>query len=185
MGVKMRNRHLFAGVFLFFFSASISWAQQRDELRPLITVVGTSEVKAIPDLVDLQIGLEPRSKDLKAAFADQEANLRQVLDLNRKAGIDNRDVQTGHVDVRPVYDEQKGGRNFSHYELRKSVAITLRDPAKYDGLCIKHSKMRPCHSIGIVLLFRLLSVSRTNDDLFSRTSLSAQYFPTRRKGTDQ
>jgi hypothetical protein len=52
----------------------------------------------------------------------------------RRAGVENRDVQTGHVDVRPVYDEERGGKNLNYYELRKSIGITLRDPSKYDEL---------------------------------------------------
>jgi len=130
----MQNRHLLLAVILVFFIIDCSWAQQKDELRPLITVTGSSEVKVVPDLVDLQVGLETRSKDLKAAFSDQEAKVRQILDLMRRAGVENRDVQTGHVEVRPVYDEEKGGKNLNHYELRKSIGITVRDPSKYDEL---------------------------------------------------
>ncbi len=130
----MQYRHLFLAVILVFLAIGRSSAQQKDESRPLITVVGSSEVKAVPDLIDLQIGLETRSKDLKTAFSDQETKVRQVLDLLRRSGIESRDVQTGHVDVRPVYDEEKGGKNLIYYELQKSIAIVLRDPSKYDGL---------------------------------------------------
>ncbi len=130
----MRYRHMVLTFFLTLITIGPVRAQQRDELRPLITVFGSSEVKAVPDLVDLQVGLESRSKDLKAAFSDQEARIRQILDLIRQAGVEARDVQTGHVDVRPVYDEDKGGRNLNHYELRRSIGITLRDPGKYDQL---------------------------------------------------
>ena len=129
----MRYRYMLAAVFLFMMPGHL-WAQQTSQARPLITVTGSSEVQAVPDLVELQIGLETRGKDLRAAFSEQEARVKQILDLIRRSGIENRDVQTGHVEIRPVYDEERGGRNLSHYEVRKSIGITLREPAKYDEL---------------------------------------------------
>lgn len=129
----MRNPYMLVVVLVSIMSGHL-WAQQKDESRPSITVIGSSEVQAVPDLVDLQVGLETRSKDLKAAFSEQEAKVRQILDLLRRSGVENRDVQTGHVEIRPVYDEEKGGKNLNHYEVRKSIGITLREPAKYDEL---------------------------------------------------
>lgn len=115
------------------------WAQQKNELRPLITVIGTSEVQVVPDLVDLQVGLETRGKDLKAAFSEQDARLKQILDVVRRSGIDSRDVQTSHVEIQPVYMQrvyqaEESGMNLSHYEVRHSIGLTLREPAKYDEL---------------------------------------------------
>jgi hypothetical protein len=128
---------MLAVVFLFIVFGPL-WAQQKNEPRPLITVMGTSEVQAVPDLVDLQVGLETRSKDLKAAVSEQEARLKQILDLVRRSGIESRDVQTSHVEIQPVYMQrayQEGsGMNLSHYEVRNSIGLTLREPAKYDEL---------------------------------------------------
>jgi uncharacterized protein YggE len=130
----MRNRHLIPACITGLLAMNFAWAQQQDEFRPAITVVGSSEVKAVPDLVDFQVGLETRNADLKSGFSDQEARIRQILAVIQGAGIDDRDVQTSYVEVHPVFSEQKAEETLHYYILRKTIGIVLRNPAKYDEL---------------------------------------------------
>jgi len=133
----MRHRYILALVLLLMIIGPLR-AQQKDEPRPSITVIGTSEVQAVPDLVDLQVGLETRGKELKATFSEHETRLKQILDLLRRSGIEDRDVQTSHMDIQPVYEQRPypegSGMNLSHYEVRNSIGLTLHEPPKYDEL---------------------------------------------------
>jgi uncharacterized protein YggE len=157
----MRRRHLvaaFAMLALAGIGARPVAAQLVEPQRPLVTVTGTAEVQVVPDLVDLSVGLETRERDLGFAFRDQENRVRQVLEVAKKFGVGDKDIRTAHVEITPVYDEEKTGRRLSYYQLRKSVGITLRDPSQYDqllagllevgvnqvtGVVFRHSNDRP------------------------------------------
>jgi uncharacterized protein YggE len=114
--------------------AALQAQQRANPQQPLITVTGTAQVQAIPDIVELQAGVNTHSRDLKAACSEQDKLIRAILEVARKSGIDTRDVRTSHVEIQPVYHEQDRGMDLSYYAPIRSVGLTLRDPGKYDAL---------------------------------------------------
>jgi uncharacterized protein YggE len=131
----MRHHSLAAPLVLLALAAAPAVrAQAAPEQRPLVTVVGTAEIQVPPDLVDLRVGIETRDRDLGYAFRNQQDQVRQILDVAHRYGIEDTDVQTAYVSITPVYDDEKSGRRLSYYDLQKSIGITLQDPSKYDAL---------------------------------------------------
>ena len=102
--------------------------------RPLVTVYGTSEVKVVPDVVDISIGVEIKARELAPAFSEQKSRVEETVATIRKAGVEPKDIQTDFTSVWPVYSSSKNGRNLDYYVLRKGIAFTLKDTSKYDAL---------------------------------------------------
>jgi uncharacterized protein YggE len=108
--------------------------QERPLNRPLVTVTGTAELKVVPDVVDISIGVEIRAKELDAALEQQTSRVAEASALIRKAGVDAKDIQTDYTSITPVYSESRNGRNLDYYRVTKSIAFTLKDIDKYDSL---------------------------------------------------
>ena len=101
---------------------------------PLVTVTGTAELKVIPDVVDISIGVEIRAKELPSAIDQQKSRVTEAIALIRSAGVDAKNIQTDYTGITPVYSDSKNGRTLDYYRVTKSIAFTLGDIDKYDGL---------------------------------------------------
>lgn len=128
-----------AGVLgLMLAGAGAASAQNCEACRALVTVTGTSDVKVVPDSVDLRAGVQIREKDVAAGLAQQQAKVAQVLALVRKFGVAEKDFQTDHVRITPVYKDERnnigGSRVIDYYQLDKTISMTLRDPKRFDEL---------------------------------------------------
>jgi uncharacterized protein YggE len=76
-------------------------AQDHQHSRPLVTVYGTADMKVLPDVVDISIGIETRGKDLASAFEQQTGRITNAIALIRKAGVDVKDIQTDFSSITP------------------------------------------------------------------------------------
>ena len=110
--------------------------------RPLITVSGQAEVRVPPDEVVFMLEVESVDKDMLAAKTRTDASVREVLSIAKRNSVKAEDVQTSQIGVQPKYNtddldyEQRRAvkRMFLGYEVSKTVAIRLRDIAKFDAL---------------------------------------------------
>ncbi len=99
----------------------------------LITVVGSSEVKVVPDEALVVLGVEKTDRDLLKAKAEDDKVIRQVLALTRRYGVDPKDVQTANFSVGPQYDYPTGGRRvLTGYRVSNSVSVTFKDLSRLD-----------------------------------------------------
>src|SRR5271157_5539874 len=105
-----------------------------EEARPLVTVYGTAELKIVPDVVDISLGVEVRGKDLATALDQQTNRVTEAIAAIRKGGIDAKEIQTDFVSISPVYSNSKNGRNLDYFIARKGISFTLKDTSKYDAL---------------------------------------------------
>ena len=109
---------------------------------PLITVSGQAEVRVPPDEVVFTLEVEFVDKDMLSAKKKTDDSVKEVLSIARKNNVKSEDVQTSHISVQPKYNtddleyEQRRTvkRIFVGYEVSKTVAIRLRDIAKFDEL---------------------------------------------------
>jgi uncharacterized protein YggE len=114
---------------------SSACSSNREGTPASVAVTGSAEVKVVPDIIDLELGVEARHKDLGAAFASQESQVRRILEVARSAGVNGGDLQTGQLDIRPLFDTRpEGDGALKQYELRRSIGIRLHDPRTYEAL---------------------------------------------------
>jgi len=120
---------------------AVTLAQSNIE-PPLITVTGQAEVRVPPDEVVFTLAVENVDKDMVIASKRTDDSVRQILAIARKNSVKPEDVQTSQITVQPKYNtddlpyesRDKVKRVLVGYEVSKTVAIRLRDIARFDDL---------------------------------------------------
>jgi uncharacterized protein YggE len=108
----------------------IPTAAQADEARPrTVTVSGTGEVAAEPDLARVTLGAEARRPTLAEARAEVAATVDRVLKLTRDLRIDPKQVNATRVQVQPEYNwnPKDRKRTLLGYIVSRQVQVELRD----------------------------------------------------------
>jgi uncharacterized protein YggE len=99
-----------------------------------ITVNGQAEVKVKPDEVIITLGVETENLDIAKARAENDARVRAVVAAATAQGLRNEDVRSEFLDVQPRYKDAYDVRTFLGYFARRSLSITLKDTARFEGL---------------------------------------------------
>ena len=139
-------------------SAVLAQERVASELVPSITVTGTGEVTASPDLARLQVGVVTEAETAAAALEQNSAAMQKLIEILKKHGLEDRDIQTTNFDVSPVYrdeqynkgdlqqeaqqapfEEQQKSEKDSRprivgYEVRNEVMITIRKLAEMGAI---------------------------------------------------
>ena len=117
---------------VFCLLASLAVAE--DRLPPkVVRVVGTAEVKVVPDRAVIEIGVEKQDPSASVAKHAEDAAARQILAALRTNGIDEKDIQTTFLSLQPQSYTRKGVR-ISYFVAAQTMTITVRDLAKLDTL---------------------------------------------------
>lgn len=119
----MMRRSVWAAALL----ASVSTLAGCDSAPPVktdarqVTVIGSGEVRGVPDTVSAEVGIEVIAPD--AASAMSQANERQqaVIDALDAQGVGAKDISTTAVSLQPQY-----GENSAITGYRSGNAITAR-----------------------------------------------------------
>ena len=99
----------------------------------VVRVFGTSDVKVIPDRAVIELGVEKQSPSARLAKQAEDAAARRLLAGLRANGIDEKDIQTAYLSLRPQFDYRKGMR-ISYFAAEQTMTITVRDISKLDAL---------------------------------------------------
>ena len=109
-------------------------ATAEDRLPPkVVRVVGTAEVKVVPDRAVIEIGVEKQDPSASVAKHAEDAAARRILAALRGNGIDDKDIQTTFLSLQPQSYTRKGVRT-SYFVAAQTMTITVRDLAKLDTL---------------------------------------------------
>lgn len=104
---------------------------------PLVTTTGQAEIKVIPDLADLSFDVEVRSVNLQQGLAEHSQNMAKLVAALKKAGIEDRDLQTSQVTISPVYhrDENRAETaKIAFFSITQTAGLTLRDIKKITSI---------------------------------------------------
>ena len=115
-----------------FLATTIAIAE--DRLPPkVVRVVGTSEVKVVPDRAVIEIGVEKQNPSATVAKQMADGAARRLLASLRANGVDDKDVQTTFLSLQPQFDYRKGMR-ISYFVAEQTLSVTVRDLARLDSL---------------------------------------------------
>lgn len=121
-------------VLLFSLFCLTGFAFAQDKLPPrVVRVVGTGEVKVVPDRAVVDLGVEKQDPNAAAAKAAADRAARQILAALRSNGIDDKDMQTTYLALRPESYTRKGVR-ISYFVAEETLSIIVRDLSKIDAL---------------------------------------------------
>lgn len=112
-------------------------AAAAEEPGAQITVSGSGRVSAPPDTAYIQTGVGTEAKVASDAIEQNSRAMAKVLQALANAKIAERDIQTQHLDLSPIYSSQRGSlpkgssRNtITGYRASNRVRVRVRDLSK-------------------------------------------------------
>jgi uncharacterized protein len=109
-------------------------AAAEDKLPPkTVRVVGTAEVKVVPDRAVIEVGVEKQDPSASTAKHAEDAAARRILATLHANGVDEKDIQTTFLSLQPQTTYVKKVR-VSYFVAQQTLTITVRDLAKLDQL---------------------------------------------------
>lgn len=98
-----------------------------------VRVIGTAEVKVVPDRAIVQLGVQKQSVSASAAKQAEDAAARRILAELEANGVAEKDIQTTFLSLQPQTTYHKGVRN-TFFVAEQTMSVTVRDLSKLDML---------------------------------------------------
>jgi uncharacterized protein YggE len=108
-------------------------AQQAVTAVPVLTgtrldVSATGEVTRVPDLAIISAGVQTLQPTATAAIEENAAKMERVRAALRRAGIEDRDIQTSSISLNPEYQyDQNRPPRLTGYRASNTVNVKFRD----------------------------------------------------------
>jgi hypothetical protein len=105
----------------------------------LVSVTGTGEVKAQPDMAYVTLGVEARRPTLAEARTEVNAAVERVLALTRELKIEAKFVDSTRLQVQPDYrwDEKASQQVLLGYVVNRQVDVEMHDLDRLGALLEK------------------------------------------------
>jgi uncharacterized protein len=124
----------------FIFAALASLAQDAGQINAdknallgrSITVIGTGEASAKPDMAEIQMGVVTQAATAGEALSANNAAMDKLLKLLAARGIAEKDVQTTQFSVSPQYRHEPRGQappTITGYQVTNQVRVKVRQLA--------------------------------------------------------
>jgi uncharacterized protein len=96
-----------------------------------ITVRGTGNVSAKPDMATIQVGVQVQNTSLATAQTDAASKMDAVMNQLKSAGIDQKDISTSQYSVEPVMNYRDNQPpEVTGYRVTNIVSVKVRDLTK-------------------------------------------------------
>jgi len=105
-----------------------------DNTESQIRVSGSAEVKVVPDVVYLRLGVETRDVNLDPAKRQNDDRIQDILKFLRKKGIPEKNIQTDFMSVEPEFNYDVSRIKPANYVARKSVEVKLTDVRRFEEI---------------------------------------------------
>ena len=114
-----------------FLAASINEKSQANE-NQIITVSGTGEVYATPDVGLINISVKTEGKDVATATNENTVKMNEILSFIKGQGIADKDIKTTNFNINPYYEwnDKTGARSLTGYEITQTINVKIRDLSK-------------------------------------------------------
>lgn len=115
-----------------------SAAQTRTEIinmPPVISVSGSATVRVKPDEIFLTIGVHSRGSVLEEATNDSTRRIQDALQILKKYGVPESNIQVNFIQVEPLHDGLDRSRTAPlAYASRKSLNVRVVEIPKFDPM---------------------------------------------------
>lgn len=93
-----------------------------------LEVSATGEATRVPDLAIISAGVATRQTTASAAIQENAARMDRVLSALKRAGIEERDIQTSSINLNPEYRYQENkAPELVAYSATNQVSVRFRD----------------------------------------------------------
>lgn len=128
----LRNLAIGSAMIAMLPFAATALAQDAPAKAPAaITVNGTGEASATPDMATLQVGVQSRGDTAAAAVSENNKAAQAIVDSLKENGVAAERLQTSNFSVSPVYsnqcDQGDEGPRITGYEARNQVIAEIHD----------------------------------------------------------
>lgn len=130
------SRKPICSALLLIFAIGLTNQSRAEDACPrprLISVEGTAEINVAPDEAVLTLGIDSRDKVLAVAKSENDARVKKIMKLTQATGVEQKGIQTSALRMGRMYSDERVPR-FLGYEVSQTIAITLKDVSKYEGL---------------------------------------------------
>lgn len=118
-------------VVIGYFVASIDEKSRTAETKT-VTVTGTGEVYASPDVGVIDISVKTEDMDVSKASSDNSVKMNGIISFLKGEGIEEKDIKTTGFNINPRYEynNKTGERTLAGYEVIQTVNVKIRDLTK-------------------------------------------------------
>lgn len=109
----------------------VAMQAQNNKPNSQINVVGTSEVKIVPNYAIITIGVDTKNDKADAAKTQNDAIVAKMLKTIKKFKIEDKHFQTQRVNLYKTRDYEK---KKDYYQANQTVKIELYNLDKYEDL---------------------------------------------------
>jgi uncharacterized protein YggE len=96
-----------------------------------LDVSASGEVTRVPDVAIISTGVVTRAATASAAIQQNAARMERVRAALRRAGIEDKDIQTSSINLNPEYTyQQNKAPVLNGYSASNQVSVRFRDIAK-------------------------------------------------------
>jgi uncharacterized protein YggE len=88
-----------------------------------VTVVGSGEVKGVPDTLTADVSVEAAAADVTTAMNQANDRQNSVLNALNASGVDGKDISTTQVSLQPQYSDNS---MITGYRASNSIQIKIR-----------------------------------------------------------
>lgn len=97
----------------------------------IITVTGTGEVYATPDIGLVDIAVKTQKKDVASATDENSTKMNAIIDYLKNNNVDEKDIKTVNFNINPVYSYDRSGvRHLDGYKINQTLEVKIRDLTK-------------------------------------------------------
>lgn len=111
--------------------AIVALVVARKNMSPVntISVSGTGEVFAVPDVATFTITMQSQNKDVTVAQEEVSEQSSEVITVLEDLGIEEKDIKTSQYSSNPRYDYQRfnGQGEIVGYEVMQTLTVKVRD----------------------------------------------------------
>ncbi len=117
-------------VILFFLS--VIKDKMNANQNDVITVTGTGEVYATPDIGLVDMSVVTQDKDVSKATDENSQKMNGIISYIKGAGVEEKDIKTIGFNISPVYsyEQRTGKRNLDGYQVSQTLEVKIRDLSK-------------------------------------------------------
>lgn len=121
---------------IFTFALSLCLLPQHSALasgteKPdpsILSVNGSGQAEAAPDLVSVSIGVTTHGEIASVAQSENTAQVQAVIEGLKQLGIDAKDIQTSSYSFQPTYrSSENHERELSGYAVDNTIHVLIRD----------------------------------------------------------
>lgn len=109
--------------------ASPASAANSNETQPTISVNGTGDATAVPDVVFVSLGIQVQANDLGEAIVDANSTMNRIFTAVQAEGLEEKDIQTSgfNVHTENIRDRDGNPTGQAVYHVNNTVRLTVRD----------------------------------------------------------